>query len=76
MAGPTRRERRPNIVFILVYLFDLSKDIAEKHNLKDQYPSEFQDLKARYDQWEEATRRNRRGQPWQEKGAPKPEEQG
>lgn len=45
------------------YLFDLSKDIAEKNNLKDQYPSEFRELKGRYDQWEETTRRNRRGRP-------------
>jgi arylsulfatase A-like enzyme len=45
------------------YLFDLSKDIAEKNNLKDEYPSKFLELKGLYDVWEETTRRNRRGRP-------------
>jgi len=48
---------------VMEYLFDLSKDIAEKNNLKDQRPSEFLELKALYHDWEEITRRKRRGRP-------------
>ncbi len=45
------------------YLFDLSKDIGEKNSLKDQRPSEFLELKRIYHEWEETTRKNRRGRP-------------
>ncbi len=45
------------------YLFDLAADIAEKNNLKDERPEEFQQLKRLFDAWEEKVRRGRRGRP-------------
>ena len=45
------------------YLFDLSSDLSEKHNLKDQRVAEFQDLRRKYLHWEQVVRKNRRGRP-------------
>ena len=43
------------------YLFDLDADLAEKVNLKESRPADFNRLRQLFDQWEERTRRNRRG---------------
>lgn len=45
------------------YLFDLSQDIAERNNLREQRPAAFIELKRMYNTWEETTRRHRRGRP-------------
>jgi arylsulfatase A-like enzyme len=45
------------------YLFDLATDIAEKTDLKSSRPTDFNRLRTLYHQWEERTRRNRRGRP-------------
>ncbi len=44
------------------HLFDLATDVAEKHELKNERPEDFQRLKANYYAWETAVRKNRRGQ--------------
>ena len=45
------------------YLFDLSEDVAEEHDLKTQRPKDLARLREMYTQWERTTRRDRRGQP-------------
>ncbi len=45
------------------YLFDLDTDPAEKNDLKEKRPVDFQNLKLMFDEWEQKVRRNRRGQP-------------
>lgn len=47
------------------YLFDISQDIAEKSDLKTDRQREFLELKRIYHEWEEKTRRQRRGKPCQ-----------
>ena len=45
------------------YLFDLASDPAEKIDLKEARPEEFERLQRLYDVWEDRVRRNRRGRP-------------
>ena len=45
------------------FLFDLAADPAEQTDLKDQRSADFQRLKSLYRQWEQDTRKNRRGRP-------------
>jgi N-acetylgalactosamine-6-sulfatase len=45
------------------HLFDLSNDIGERHDLIDQRPEDALRLQRLFDEWEESTRRNRRGRP-------------
>lgn len=45
------------------WLYDLSQDIAEKDNLIASHPAIAASLRAKYDEWEKTTRRNRRGRP-------------
>jgi arylsulfatase A-like enzyme len=42
-------------------LFDLSLDVSEKQDLKDQRPADFKRLRQLYGEWEKRTRRDRRG---------------
>lgn len=44
------------------FLYDLSTDIAEKHDLASVRRDEFTELQQRYLDWETEVRRNRRGQ--------------
>lgn len=53
VRGETRRER----------LFDLASDIAEQHDLKAERRADFERLQTLYREWEQTTRRNRRGRP-------------
>ena len=45
------------------YLFDLSVDERETNNLLQAQPETGKRLRAKFDRWEETTRRNRRGRP-------------
>jgi len=45
------------------WLFDLSGDIAEEHDLKAQQPKLHAQLRDLYETWEAKTRQNRRGRP-------------
>ena len=45
------------------YLFDLSKDVAEQHNLRQTRAQDFARLKGMYHAWESSVRQSRRGQP-------------
>jgi len=45
------------------HLFDLSSDLAEKDDLKERLPGDFQRLKQLYSRWEQEVRKDRRGQP-------------
>lgn len=45
------------------YLFDLASDENEASNLIESRPGQAQKLRAKFDQWEQITRANRRGRP-------------
>ena len=45
------------------YLFDLADDISESRDLRDKQPQAFERLRQLYTEWEQRTRRNRRGRP-------------
>jgi N-acetylgalactosamine-6-sulfatase len=45
------------------FLFDISTDVAERHDLREQRPADLKRLRTLYRTWEERTRRNRRGRP-------------
>jgi N-acetylgalactosamine-6-sulfatase len=53
-VGQKKGERRSE------YLFDLATDPAEKDNLKERRPEDFNRLKSLYEAWELEVRRNRR----------------
>lgn len=52
------------------YLFDLASDESESNNLYEVYPDRASKLRLAFDQWEETTRRHRRGRPDQLDRAP------